>query len=129
MYTRLMTYPGEVHFIIESMCASAATLPCMAADGKKRKCSISPVAQMLIHNASIEAQGDYHVMDAASELLKKTNRSIAQAYMRRTGQSEAETFAVMDAETFFTAQEALEYGFVDHIITRANLNGGKGASK
>ena len=45
-----------------------------------------------------------------------------------TGQSIERIEADSDRDRWFTAQEGLEYGFVDHIITSANLNGdGPGA--
>jgi ATP-dependent Clp protease protease subunit len=45
-----------------------------------------------------------------------------------TGQPIERIYADSDRDRWFTAQEALEYGFVDHIITRASVNGsGPGA--
>ena len=40
-----------------------------------------------------------------------------------TGQTVEQIEADADRDRWFTAPEALEYGFVDHIITRAHLNG------
>ena len=45
-----------------------------------------------------------------------------------TGQPVERVVADSDRDRWFTAQEALDYGFVDHIITRAEVNGsGPGA--
>ena len=40
-----------------------------------------------------------------------------------TGQTLERVEADADRDRWFTAPEALEYGFVDHIITHANFNG------
>jgi ATP-dependent Clp protease protease subunit len=40
-----------------------------------------------------------------------------------TGQSEERIVEDSDRDRWFTAEEALEYGFVDHIIARAEING------
>ncbi|MGL5443148.1 MAG: ATP-dependent Clp protease proteolytic subunit, partial [[Mycobacterium] stephanolepidis] len=46
-----------------------------------------------------------------------------------TGKSIEQIEQDSDRDRWFTAPEALEYGFVDKIITRGDLNGSKGASK
>lgn len=54
-------------------------------------------------------------MDQASRMLVKVNTAIANAYIEKTGMSQKDLFSLMDAETYMTAQEAVEKGFVDRI--------------
>lgn len=115
IYTELMSYPGQVSVNI-IMAGSAASIIAMA--GKPTK--ISPVGQIMIHNVSMYAGGDYHDMDKASEILKKSNDSLANAYMLKTGLSKEDLLAKMDEETWLTAEEAVELGFADEQMFESN---------
>lgn len=111
IYTALKNYPGKITAEI-IMAGSAASIIAMGANVIK----MSPVGQMMIHNVSMGAGGDYHEMDKASEILQKANQSLAQAYILKTGKSEEEILSLMDKETWLTAQEAVEKGFADEIL-------------
>lgn len=113
IYTALKTYAGKVIVeIIEA--ASAASVIAMAGDIVR----ITPVGNIMIHNASCISSGDYHTMDKTSEILQKTNQSISNAYQLKTGLSQEELLAMMDKETWMTAEEAKKNGFVDEILFR-----------
>lgn len=112
IYTTLKDYPGTVTVKIVGIAASAASVIAMAGD----KVLISPTAQIMIHNVSSVAQGDYRAMKHESEVLKNYNKSIANAYMLKTGLSQEELLNLMDKETWLNAQQAKEKGFVDEIM-------------
>lgn len=112
IYTILKDYQGRVEVKIVGVAASAASVVAMAGDPVK----ISPTAQIMIHNVWEVAQGDYRVFEHEAEVLKGFNKSIANAYMLKTGMSEKELLKMMDEETWLTAQKAKEYGFVDEIM-------------
>lgn len=111
IYTALKSYAGKVKTEIVGIAASAASVFAMAGH-----CSISPTAQIMIHNALMGNQGDYRSMDKASDILKNVNSSILSAYKAKTGKTEEEIMALMDEETWMTAEQALEHGFVDSIM-------------
>lgn len=111
IYTALKNYPGKVIANVV-VAGSAASIIAMAADVVK----ISPVGQIMIHNVSMGADGDYHDMDKASEILKKANESLANAYVLKTGKTREEILKLMDKETWLTADEAKEQGFADEIM-------------
>lgn len=111
IYTALRMYRGKVTCIIVGMAASAASYIASA-----RKCVITPVGLYMIHNASGGAMGDYHAMDKESEVLQTVNRAITAAYMEKTSLGQEELLGLMDRETWLTAEQAVEYGFVDSII-------------
>ena len=112
IYTALMDYKGGVTTKIVGIAASAASLPAMA--GKPSM--ISPTAQLMIHNSSTIARGDYRALRQASDVAKNFNKSIANAYILKSGLSQDELLSLMDKETWLTAQQALEKGFVDEIM-------------
>ena len=111
MYSLLRGNPN-VTIVIQSMAGSAAGVVAMAGKNK-----ISPVAMVMIHNVSMHgASGDYHDMQKNAEILKQMNASMAAAYTEKSGKSQEEILRLMDKETWLTANQCLEYGFVDEII-------------
>lgn len=116
IYSELREYSGQVKIHVQSVAGSAASIIAMAGQSE-----ISPTAQLMIHNVAGSFGGDYHDMDKASEVLQGLNKSIAQAYMAKTGKSEADILAMLDKETWLTAQEAVEQGFIDKISINKNL--------
>ena len=97
----------EIH--IQSLAGSAASVIAMA-----NTCKMSPVATIMIHNVSMSrASGDYHDMQKNAEILKTMNSALAEAYVAKTGKTKDEILKMMDKETWITASQALEMGFID----------------
>lgn len=111
MYTLLREYSGRVLIKIQSMAASAASVVAMAGESE-----ISPVAQLMIHNVSTRAQGDHRAMEHAAEVLRNSDRALVNAYVAKTGRPEQEILDMMARETWMTAQQAVDEGFVDRIM-------------
>ncbi len=102
----------DVEIKVQSLAGSAASVIAMA-----NHCEISPVAMIMIHNVSMSgASGDYHDMQKNAEILKQMNTALASAYVSKTGKTSEEILKLMDRETWLTANQALEMGFVDGII-------------
>lgn len=102
----------DVEIKVQSLAGSAASVIAMA-----NHCEISPVAMIMIHNVSMSgASGDYHDMQKNAEILRQMNAALASAYVAKTGRSNDEILRLMDRETWLTANQALEMGFVDGII-------------
>ncbi len=112
IYTLLKSYQGNVEVVVTGLAASIASIIMMAGDTIK----MSPIAQVMIHNASMYAQGDYRDLAHASEVSENTSISLADLYQQKTGKSTDEVRELMDKETFFTAQRALEIGLVDEVL-------------
>lgn len=101
----------DVEIVIQSLAGSAASVIAMA-----NRNEISPVAMIMVHNVSMRgASGDYHDMRKNAEILQEMNRALAAAYVAKTGREEDEILKLMDRETWLTANQALELGFVDKI--------------
>lgn len=116
IYTALRGYQGDVNVNIVGIAGSAASVIAMAGN----KVSISPTAQIMIHNTSMGTSGDYREHDKVSEILQKGNSSLATAYMDKTGKDLDELLNLMNEETWLTAEEAKENGFVDEIMFSDN---------
>ncbi|GAC40851.1 ATP-dependent Clp protease [Paenibacillus popilliae ATCC 14706] len=116
IYTALKEYRGDVTTRIVGLAASAASVAAMAG----KKVVISPTAQMMIHNVWSWSRGDYRDHRHESGVLENCNKSIANAYILKSGMQQDEVLALMDEETWFTAQQALEKGLVDEIMFEDN---------
>lgn len=117
IYTMLKSYNGNVTVRVVGLAASAASVIAMAGDNIQ----MSPTAQMMIHNVSASGSGDYRDMQHTADVLENANLTIANAYNIKTGIPQDELLAMMDEETWMTAQQAKEKGFVDEIMFENNI--------
>ena len=114
IYTALKQHKGHVTAEVTSMAASAASVAIMGADTVK----MSPTAQIMIHKALLtRASGNSDDLEKAVNALKSSDQSIINAYVSKTGLSEDEIFEMMKNETFMSANEAIEKGFADELMT------------
>lgn len=96
---------------VDGLAASAATIVAIAAG----EVEIAIGGMFMVHRAWTFAFGNTHDMLEAAELLEKIDGTLATQYAMRTGKEEAEMLALMDAETWFTAQEAVDAKLVDRV--------------
>lgn len=115
IYTELRNYKGEVNIQILGIAASAASVISMAG-----KSTMSPTAQIMVHNVSTGASGDYRVMEHTAEVLKNANDTIANAYIAKSGISREQALDLMNRETWLSAQRAKELGLIDEIMFENN---------
>ncbi|MBO5257182.1 MAG: Clp protease ClpP [Clostridia bacterium] len=119
IYTAIRGYrKGEVRIAVTGLAASAASVIAMAG-----YCEMSPAALMMIHNVSCSASGDYRDMEQAAEILRENNDALITAYAAKTGRSHDELQRLMDAETWMSANRAVELGFADGILA-SGVEGG-----
>lgn len=96
---------------IDSLCASAATSIALACN----EVVMAPDAMYMIHNAQGIAWGDKDDMRETADLMEKVEVNIIEDYTTKTGKPKEEIAAMMDAETWMSADEALANGFIDKI--------------
>ena len=112
MFNALQRHPAKVITHIDGLAASMASVLAMAGD----EVHMADNALLMIHNPWTFSMGDADELRADADLLDKMSASILSSYGR--SQYEAEELKnLMDEETWFTAQEAFDAGFVDHIST------------
>lgn len=112
IYYLLKNYKGHVTIDIVGTAASAASVIAMAGDTIR----ISPTGQIMIHNVSGGARGDYRKLQHEASVLENFNISIANAYTLKTGMTQEKLLDLMNKETWLNAQQAKEMGFVDEIL-------------
>lgn len=75
----------------------------------------------MIHEAEGGAVGRADKVQRAAKIISVSNDQIAAIYAARTGKPETEVRAKMTAETWFTAKEAKDFGFVDEIAPAVDM--------
>lgn len=104
-------FGGKTIAHIDGLAASAATTIASAA----QEVEIVDGGFYMIHNAWTFAMGNKHDMRTTADLLDKVDGAIVADYARRTGATTEQVIAWMDAETWFTAQEAVDNKFADRL--------------
>lgn len=112
IYNLLNLHKARVDVHIDSLAASAASFIAMAGDSIE----IAESGFVMIHNAKMYAGGTAEDFEAAARFLRTVNRTIADTYIARTGNTADKIKKWMDAETWFTGQEALDAGFATSIV-------------
>lgn len=112
IYTALKEHAGRVTVKIAGIAASAASVIAMAGD----EVLMSPVGYMMIHDPWSYAVGNYRDMDHMSQILKEIGEGLIAAYTAKTGKSRDEIVELLSAETYMSAQRAIEEGFADGLM-------------
>ena|GEM_PF-372086 len=110
IYNTLKT--RDVTVIIEGMAASMASVVALA--GKTVKMYSN--ALMMIHKPWMEAQGDSEDMRKNAERLDTLEDILIGIYQSKTNLSTEDLKSMLSQETWLTASEALEKGFIDEIV-------------
>lgn len=111
MEQALRDHKGKVIVHIDGLAASAATFIAMAGD----EVVMAKGALFMIHKAWTGMWGNSEDLRKEADLLDKIDGTLADTYAEKTGKDVAEISGWMAAETWFTAQEALDAGFADSI--------------
>ncbi len=114
IYSALAMNKAEITGTIIGICASAATIVLMACDHRK----IAKNAILMAHNPSVTLWGSYQEDDLLkmAEMTNKVKKSIMEAYMERLDKSEDEIDRLMNEESWYVGQEAVDAGFCDSVI-------------
>jgi ATP-dependent Clp protease protease subunit len=114
----IRAYPGKTVAHIDALAASAATTIALACD----EVEMSPDAFFMIHESWTMAVGNKGDLIEQAGLLAKVDEGISADYAKRTGKTLDEVNAWMAAETWFTAQEAIDNGFADRMAPEKAKN-------
>lgn len=114
IYTVLKSSGVRTVAEIQSLAASAASYLCLSCDEVR----ISPVAQMMVHLPATCTEGDRTDHLRSVQMLDSTREAILNAYeLKAGGKADRAAFRrMMSAETWLTAQEAVDCGLADSII-------------
>lgn len=117
IYNQLKRHEAKITVHVDGLAASAASIVCMAGDT-----IIMPEnATMMIHEATSRARGNKKNMRAMADELDLIDGQIAGIYAARTGKTQEECLALMEAETWMTGAEAHESGFCDEVTKNKKI--------
>lgn len=112
IYSSLKRHSAQIHTYCDGFACSAATIVFCAGDTR----TMGSIALMMIHNCmSYLGYANSEEMRKAAEDNDKINQSSIEAYKAVCNLSEDEIKEKMNAETWLTAQECLDYGFATEI--------------
>lgn len=111
IYNTLKNHPAKVHSHITGWALSMGGFVAMAGD----KVFMAENALMMIHNASVSTQGDAKSLRKTADVVEMATETLINGYVSKTGKTRSQIAELLDAETWFTAQEALQHGFIDEI--------------
>lgn len=114
IYTELLLNPASITGTVLGVCASAATIILMACDKRR----IAKNGILMAHNPLINLRGNYQVDDLVKlvEITNTVKKSIMTAYMDRLDKTEEEISSLMDEESWYVGQEAIDAGFCNELI-------------
>lgn len=101
----------ELTVVIDGIAASAASWIAMLGD----EVIMPENTLMMIHDPSGFAMGTSRDMRSLATVLDKIKQGMVAAYMKKSGQSREDIEAIMEAETWYDAQEAVDAGFADRV--------------
>lgn len=107
----IRTYKGEVIAHVDGLAASAASFLIMAA----KQVRMAPGSFLMIHNSWTFALGNAADLRKTADLLDQIDGSLVQTYATRTGLGDDDIAAMMAAETWIGADDAVKQKFADAI--------------
>jgi ATP-dependent Clp protease protease subunit len=113
MAAALAAHPGNVITHIDGLAASAATYVALAGSEVR----ITRGGMVMIHEGWTMGWGNKRELGKTVDLLDKVDRQIAADYAAKTGLPLDEVLKLMEAETWYTEDEALAAKLVDVIDT------------
>jgi len=118
IYDTMQFVSCDIRTIAVGMAASMGQfLLCAGTTGKR---SALPHAQILMHQPSGGAQGQATDISIHLRHTIELKKGLAERIAFHTGQPIEKIEADSERDRWFTAREALEYGFIDHVIERSS---------
>lgn len=98
--------------------------------GAKGKRYITPHTRVLMHQPLGGAGGRASEIRINADLILQMKQELSELNAEHTGKTVEQILADSDRDHWFTAQEAVDYGFADHIITNSSaVVGGGGVDR
>lgn len=116
IYDTMQLIKPDIQTICVGMAASMGAF--LLSSGTKGKRAILPHAEVMIHQPLGGASGQASDVLIAAKRLENKKQLLTQMLAKNTGQTQETIERDTDRDTWLNAQEALEYGIVDTIITK-----------
>ena len=114
IYSALIMNKASITGTVIGICASAATIVLMACENR----GIAKNGILMAHNPSVSLWGSYQEEELLklAEVTSQVKKSIVTSYMERLDKTEDEINQLMDEETWYVGQEAVDAGFCNSVI-------------
>jgi ATP-dependent Clp protease protease subunit len=117
IYNLLAAHQARIVVHVDGLAASIASVIAMAGD----EINIADNAMMMIHNAWGMGIGTAQEIRKTADVLDSISATIAGTYAKRSGTKLDKIAGMMDAETWFNAQEAKDCGLADAIVDNMKM--------
>ena len=126
IYDTMQYIKPDVATIAMGMAASMGQF--LLSSGAKGKRYATPHTRVLMHQPSGGFGGTATDVRINAQLILHMKAQLAELTAQQTGKTVEQINADADRDRWFTAQEALEYGFIDHVVTSAGSVTGSGGT-
>ncbi len=117
IYNLIKQHPANVTTYIDGWAASIASIVALAGD----KVIMAANGLFMIHNPTGIVMGTSKAMRDLADVLDKVAGTLTTTYTSKSKKPESEIRDMMEAETWMTADEAKEFGFVDEIAEEMDM--------
>ena len=124
IYDTMQYVPNDIVTVGIGMCASMGQF--LLSSGTKGKRYATPNTRVLLHQPHGGFGGTASDIQTQAELIMSMKRQLASITAEQTGKTVEQVMGDGDRDRWFSAQEALEYGFIDQIQEFANRSTGVG---
>ena len=127
IYDTMQYIKPDVNTVCMGMAASAAAV--ILAGGAEGKRFALPHARVMLHQPHGGFGGTSSDIQTQAQLILDMKKRLAEITAAQTGKTVEQINADSDRDRWFTAPEALEYGFIDHVVTHSgSVSGGGGTA-
>ena len=116
IYDTMQYIKCDVSTVCIGMAASMGAF--LLAGGKKGKRFALPNAEIMIHQPSGGAQGQATEIQIVAENILKTKKKLNEILAQNTGKPYEQIVRDTERDNYMSAEEALEYGLIDAVITK-----------
>lgn len=124
IYDTMQYVPNDIVTVGIGMCASMGQF--LLSAGTKGKRYATPNTRVLLHQPHGGYGGTASDIQTQADLIVSMKKQLATITAEATGKSVEQVMADGDRDRWFTAEEALDYGFIDHIQKYAAVATGVG---
>ena len=126
IYDTMKFVPNDIVTVGIGMAASMGQF--LLSAGTKGKRYATPHARVMMHQPSGGIGGTATDVRINAQLILHMKTVLAELTAAQTGKSVDQINSDADRDRWFTAPEALEYGFIDHVVERADSVAGGGGT-
>lgn len=126
IYDTMQYIQPDVATVAMGMAASMGQF--LLSSGAKGKRYATPHARVMMHQPSGGIGGTATDVRINAELILHMKRVLAELIAEQTGKTVEQINTDSDRDRWFTAEEALEYGFIDHVVTHSGSVAGGGGT-